>query len=942
VHSAGGGVRRASLVVGREVELDTLLRAVGGTRSGDAGSAFLVGEGGVGKTRLVAEIATASRRLGLPVLSGRAPVTTPVAFSVVAEALRSWLRSNSEIGPMPPYDAGLRLVLPEWQADADAVTGLSDAQLRLLALEGVVRLVQRIAETRGGALVLLDDLHAADADSIEAVRYLATAAPPGVLLVGALRSREGSLAEPMMRALHRDGIAALFDLGPLDRREVAELLGALLDCEPPVELIDDVCTRTDGVPLLVEEVVEAHLRSGSVLVDDDGARWRGGSPPVTRTVRDMVEARLERLTNAERDVITAAAVLGDFDVDLLTGVAQQPVARVGDAIAAATEAGLVESVGASIAFRHALVREAVLEGTLPHVRTALHLRAAEVLAAADRDATVLERRAGHLANAGEGAAAAELLASAAEARLDEHALLSAEALAQRAGELAGDAAGRTAASDVLARTFARQGRWNEALELDGAAERQQGPAATRRRRMATCAVEAARPELAQLLVAQALSDGDDSAEIHVLAGRVAMAEGRAADALTAAERAMTVASATNDASARCAALDVQARALDYAGRRDEARRLWEQQAEEAAAAGLTNTRVRAVVQLGKLEVFDGAAPDRLYTAVETAHAAGAMVEQSWAEENLGIALTIQGDAAAGAQVLDEAIARCRELRLDELAYLLAARAGAATLLGDFETADALFAEAEKLAPTADLAIHTVGIKADAALAAGRYDDAVALCEHGMELLRRSPGGMPSDVACWLVWAYAVVGRRDDAQAALAEVRARPDDLARWHGRPVVIATVEATLRGDEAAVEAALASATGRMPNELALMRMLAADVMRGPAAARWLRDALDAYEATGVAHGATRARQLLRELGAPVPRRRRAGGSIPPELAQHGVTARESEVLQLLGEGLSNAAIAERLFVSVRTVETHVSSLLAKLHVESRGQLTALSARIG
>ena len=63
--------------------------------------------------------------------------------------------------------------------------------------------------------------------------------------------------------------------------------------------------------------------------------------------------------------------------------------------------------------------------------------------------------------------------------------------------------------------------------------------------------------------------------------------------------------------------------------------------------------------------------------------------------------------------------------------------------------------------------------------------------------------------------------------------------------------------------------------------------------------------------------------------------------LAPHGVTPREAEVLRLLGDGMSNAAIAEQLYLSVRTVETHVSSLLAKLHVESRGQLTALSATV-
>ena len=77
------------------------------------------------------------------------------------------------------------------------------------------------------------------------------------------------------------------------------------------------------------------------------------------------------------------------------------------------------------------------------------------------------------------------------------------------------------------------------------------------------------------------------------------------------------------------------------------------------------------------------------------------------------------------------------------------------------------------------------------------------------------------------------------------------------------------------------------------------------------------------------------------MPRRRRPAAAVPEELASQGVTAREAEVLRLLGEGLSNADIAAKLFLSVRTVETHVSSLLAKLQLRSRGQLTALSASI-
>ncbi len=164
------------MVVGREVELDHLRRAFHAARDGGSRCVFLVGEGGVGKTRVLAEVGAEGRQLGLSVMAGRAPVTSPVAFSVVSEALRSWLRAHPTVRTMAPFDTGLRLLLPEWPVDTPADV-LSDAQLRLLALEGVVRLVQEIAATSRGAVILLDDLHAADADGVHPlarVRYRST------------------------------------------------------------------------------------------------------------------------------------------------------------------------------------------------------------------------------------------------------------------------------------------------------------------------------------------------------------------------------------------------------------------------------------------------------------------------------------------------------------------------------------------------------------------------------------------------------------------------------------------------------------------------------------------------------------------------------------------------------------------------------------------------
>jgi DNA-binding NarL/FixJ family response regulator len=203
-----------------------------------------------------------------------------------------------------------------------------------------------------------------------------------------------------------------------------------------------------------------------------------------------------------------------------------------------------------------------------------------------------------------------------------------------------------------------------------------------------------------------------------------------------------------------------------------------------------------------------------------------------------------------------------------------------------------------------------------------------------------PGIVPSDGPCWLVWALTALGRREDAVRALDEVRTMPD-LARWHGRPVLVAAADALLAGSEAGIDDAIAAATGHMPFDIALMRVIASEILEGPARVRWLRDALDIYEAAGAPIAADRVRGLLRAAGGSVPRRRRSTAAVPDELAKHGVTVRETEILQLLGDGLSNADIATRLYLSVRTVETHVSSLLTKLDARSRGQLTALSASI-
>ena len=141
-----------------------------------------------------------------------------------------------------PFNRGLGLVLPEWPRPSDGAD-LSPTQLRLLALEGIVGVVQHIAQANKGAVVLLDDLHTADPESLEAVRYLASAAVDGIALIGALRSNEVALADDLVRSLHLDGVAEVIDLSALGERGVGQLVAALLDADPRMDLSPRSCAH---------------------------------------------------------------------------------------------------------------------------------------------------------------------------------------------------------------------------------------------------------------------------------------------------------------------------------------------------------------------------------------------------------------------------------------------------------------------------------------------------------------------------------------------------------------------------------------------------------------------------------------------------------------------------------------------------------------------------
>jgi DNA-binding CsgD family transcriptional regulator len=230
----------------------------------------------------------------------------------------------------------------------------------------------------------------------------------------------------------------------------------------------------------------------------------------------------------------------------------------------------------------------------------------------------------------------------------------------------------------------------------------------------------------------------------------------------------------------------------------------------------------------------------------------------------------------------------------------------------------------------------------AALLDGDPGTALRHLEDGVLTLRQ--GTVASAAAWWGIW--VVLRTAADGTVPLPG----PEfELAQVHAANVVALgyarAIAAAAVGDTEASVREMASAdvlADPMPHWANLMRLLASQAaLQGgwgdPVG--WLRGCLAHFE-TREPLFATLARELLRRAGAPVPRRRQGAGTVPEWLRAAGITGREMEVLHLLGENLTNAEIGRRLFLSPRTVETHVKHLMEKLGTNRRSELAAAAGR--
>lgn len=939
--------RRTPTLVGREAELALFVDAVV-----SPGRLVIVeGEAGIGKSRLIAEALRVTP--DVPALIGRCqPVRNPFPLGPVIDALRTVPALDAE--GLSPVVGALRPLLPELSHMLPPTPEpLSEPGAKRHRL---FRAIFELLRSAPRCTLVIEDLHWADEVTIEFLHMAAALQPAGNTLVVTVRSEDEARPAALTAYLARARAAAhavWITLRPLDQDHVSTMIATLLDTAEVSEgFAEYLHAKTSGIPFAIEEMLRYLVERGAIVRHDDGGWTRGaiddlGLPPA---LRDAILARIANLSADARAVLQSCAVLGPASEATLaraTGRARTTITRT---LSEAIEASVLVWDGAGYGFRHALLRDAVYE-SIPHPRrVGLHRRAAaslEVGHPRPLDALVHHYRAAGDVKRYVDAATDAALAARVLGDCNGAVSLLREAIAMGIR----DPARRLRTITRLA-DFALDGRIHEEpLKLLGRIA--DDPTETRQIRGASrifrgwllCQVGEelrGRDEL-KLGVADATRNvhyplalatlgvprwDDTSLEEHdrFMNRAVRAAHRRPSGSIplsvTLDHISMMLTMGNPGAWDLIDALPI---ATDEAGTRHSIVRGLMNLIPDLHALGYT---MRAEEFMTLCESWMASEPHvfvRFQTMVAIERAMLDLTTGRW-----------DGLAERARRLVDEAAALPWIRTTAELVHLTLASASepasvaerAAYVLDAAHRRGYLFA-----------AFSVAAFVATVHLDDGRPEEALKVCEAERAMMRRKQAWpIGSSVIPPLVRALVGTGEFAVAAAAVDELADSIEGLdgpaARAHLTLARAVLLEAERRHDEAArMYRDAADALGALPRAHESLRARLDAGRCSIAAGDGADDVLAALagsEDLGAKQEARRARALLRRAGIVVQPSWRGGRR------GYGLelSPREHEVAALVAEGLTNKEIAQRLFVSEKTVEHHVSAALRKLAVASRRAL--------
>jgi DNA-binding CsgD family transcriptional regulator len=949
------GAFRCATLVGRQSELELvtglILRV---SQGGSGGCVVLVGEPGVGKSRLASEAARRALAQSLAVLAGRGSVVAGGASLLpVAEAVSGYAHS----APVPPdYLSGYLPVLARFAPSWGVPAGPESSPV--LVGEALLRLAEG---QPAGTLLVLEDLHWADPDTLRVVEYVAEhcASSRTVFLVTTRPSPAAATASAVVQGLARRShadVRTLARLNPAEAEAVAE--ACLAGGDPLAPEVRELVAAAEGLPLLVEDLLAAAAARDVLRRGPEGWTLTDQAVQAPPSFADSVATRLAALEEPAGAVLRAAAVLGrDFDEHLLSSVAGLPSQQVATALREGEAAQLVEadsSFGANGTrghrFRHALTREAILAGIPAAERSTLAAVAATASVEAGASADVC---AALYALAGRHDDAARLLVDAAETERRIGTREAGVALLARARSLAKDPAVARDVAVAQVALLAESGLARDALRVAREVLPFLPASESRaiRLRLASAALQAQDPSGARAQLDAALSGGDlsdmDWATVWSLEAGLALADSspeRVREAEQLAHRAVAAAKLGGQPSVHCDSLLVLgrcARLRDLAAAEDAFRNAF----SVADAAGLVIERVNALAELGTVQMLREVRADTLEQAQSAAEVVGAPMTAAGIGVNLAGVRIMRGELDMAVTTSRATQYAARRLGLDGALWATTMLEGVAHgLAGRPEEMERLLTEAETGCggePDVVAGSWAIG-RATVALLDEDRDRAKRSLRRAHDVIRRSPVLMidPASGPAILLAAF----ERSTSHPEIDEAERRSGLGSAWTRMWIESARAVhagATGEGDpEPSGRAGLEAASRYPVFGLVASRLVAEAQLRD----RWgeplpLLDSLEAQARAGGHHRlAAACRSLQRSAGVRVPRRRAVDAGLPEALQRMGITAREAEVLELLPERLTNPQIAKRLFLSPRTVEKHVSSLLTKTGARSRAELAEVA----
>lgn len=959
-------------LIGRNAELAVLVRTLGTARSGEPSIVIVSGEAGIGKTRLVEELVERAQTDGFLVATGRCSpvISTRLPYGPVVDLIADVLRQCPDLQGLVPPEAW-QGVAPLTGRAAPTNPGTPDLNLASTRLFAGFAEVLAVESRRRPVLLVVEDIHWADPASVDLLAFAARKlrGSPIVLLLtnrpaGAPRR---SPVRSALAELRRLDITVDLQLDVLVDAAVAELLDVLP--EPPGTLHRERITAlAEGIPFFA-----LHLAARQ----DDGA--------VPARLRDVLLSSIDELSEGERAVLILLTVMGDVEDDLLLAVASgmSPNDFTGHA-RALMERGIVLLRGGAIGFRHALLREVMIEDTLPSERVLAHSRVADAMlsAGADRQLGRAGQVAHHLLECGRYPDAIRFAvrgarqAGAVWAFADSRNLYNA---VRRLWPLvdAPEAAADVAHAEIL-REAAMVSRWcgdfDEATEL-----------------------------LVEALRSAVLTPGQRVLIEHSL-GQVRWAAADMVGAIAAFRRAEVLIPPTTDDRLRSAVLAALAQGLMASGQARKAEMTAHTAAELAATVGADRERIHASITEAAARAQQGdveAAIADLRILLPQARRLDDLELVLRCYGNLTFALGITCRYEDLAAVAAEGVQVCRRYGpvLSLASSLMHNRVNALVTLGRWDEAVAVAQEAlnERTnhqvalhlrlalaevaidrgdAPEADLQLTLAGdlaaddpggcsaisvVRAQRALWVHDPSSAVTQISQALPVLQAQEMELPLLEACWL----GLRGAADVAATTIPLRRVGNTETGHHHLLDIARSASEGTdlpvasammlasqaeadrILGSDSADQwdtAARANATLQRPYARAycLLR-LAAVQLRGRARSAATASLMDALR-TATELGA---RPLLAEVEtlATISGLRL---DVPPEnndspsfVSPHGLTARERQVLSLLRTGATNRVIGRTLFISERTASVHVSNVLAKLGAANRTEAARLALGI-